>query len=144
MLTRGSHHHQEKGNSETVCFELGRREDTRSTSVGGFKVGNRGRGIERGSDWGLGMDTGLRGVSSPSSWSLLNSICGREQHVRRDDRTHSIPLQHSSRPTGSHFGGGAHRDQAGNPATSVPFPAPELGRIPRGGIIGGRVSWEQG
>lgn len=55
------------------------------------------RGLERGSDQGLGTRQWAQGtsVSSPSSWSLLNSICGRKEQMR-DDRIHSIPLPHPS------------------------------------------------
>lgn len=73
----------------------------------------------RDSDQGLGTrQCGLgNGFSSPSSWSLLNSICrGEKSEERRDGRAFSVPLW-LAHPTGSHFWGGAQRDEAESPAT---------------------------
>lgn len=127
-------------------LELGRTGDTKTTSLEGFKFGTGVRGIERGSDQGLGTRRwGLRDQLLLTLQLVLVKLdLWKKRAGERDDRAHSISLQHSSQPTGIHFWGGAQRDQAGSPATSVPFPALDLGRIPRGGIMGGRVSWEQG
>lgn len=120
------------------------KQRTQRTSVGGFKVGTGVRGIE-GSDQGLRTRQWAQGTSfsSPSSWSLLNSICGRKEQVRRDDRTHSIPLQLSSQLPAT--------SGEGPKGTSLGAQPPQshsqlwiLGESQEKELSGGRVSWEQG
>lgn len=81
----------------------------------------------RDSDQGLGTGQwGLGNGFSPSSWSLLNSICRGEKEVRRGEMAFPIPVW-LAHPTGSHFWGGAQRDEAESPATLVPSPTWALG-----------------
>lgn len=124
------------GQSTACCSwaEQGRkpgREWEASRSVLQSRDSDQGLGTGQ---WGLG-----NGFSSPSSWSLLNSICRggkKRSEEMRDGRAFSIPLWLTHPLLGSHFWGGAQRDEAESPVTLVPFPALGLGRIPRG-IIGG-------